>query len=95
MSGQATGAAFGAGKVWLMTIVVAVAVGGSPMGQDWANYSGHVVFNAAGAAATALKSSGGWFKEGQGAPAPAAAPAAPATPGAPAVAAPLVPVKAG
>ena len=92
MSGQATGAAFGAGKTWLMTIVVAVAVGGSPMGQDWANYSGHVVFNAAGAAASALKRSGGWFMEGLGAPAPAAAPAAP---GAPPVAAPLVPVKAG
>ena len=95
MSGQATGAAFGAGKTWLMTVIAAVAIGGAAMGQQWAGYSAHVVFNAAGAAATALKSSGGWFKEGQGAPAPAAAPAAPAAPGAPAVAAPLVPVKAG
>ena len=94
MSGQATGAAFGAGKTWLMTVIVAVAVGGATMGQQWAGYSAHVVFNAAGAAATALRSSGSWFREGQGAPAPAAvAPVNPAAP-APAVAAPLVPVKA-
>lgn len=95
MSGQATGAAFGAGKTWLMTVVVAVAIGGSPMGQDWAGYSAHVVFNAAGAAATALKSSGGWFREGAGTAAPTTtAPTAPAAPGAPAAAA-AAPVKAG
>ena len=98
MSGQMSGAAFGAGKAWLVTIALAVAVGGVSMGQDWGNYSGKVVFTAGGIAATVLKSAGSWFKEGQGAPAPAAAPvnpATPAAPGAPAVAAPLVPVKAG
>lgn len=89
MSGQASGAAFGAGKTWLTTVVVAVAIGGATMGQQWAGYSAHVVFNAAGAAATALKNSGGWFKEGQGAPAPAAvAPANPAAPGSAAAVAP-------
>ena len=98
MSGQMSGAAFGAGKTWFMTVVIAVAIGGVSMGRDWGNFSGKVVFEAGGVAATVLKGAGGWFKEGQGAPAPAAAPvnpAAPAAPGAPAVAAPLVPVKAG
>ena len=95
MSGQMSGAAFGAGKTWLMTVIAAVAIGGVSMGQDWGNYSGKVVFTAGGIAATVLKSAGSWFKEGQGAPAPAAAPVNPAAPGAPAVAAPLVPVKAG
>ena len=93
MSGQIGGAVFGATKLWVITVVGAVALGGVQMGTDWANFSGKIGFNGLGIVATALKSSGGWFKEGQGAP-PAAAPVNPASPSAPATVAtpPLVPV---